>query len=224
MSQHLVSKYKPWNAAFFLRPFCADFIVLNRSLSGLTQLATMSRGGSGSANNIPLGNRPPGAGTTFGKAPLNDGGSLLKPAYLQQQNGSSAFGQPPPPPPAGVKRPNMELIASLNKALGHTPGSNPPPMVGPGPSEVEDIAAAAAAAAKIAAAKAAAAAQADKNDGAPDRKRKRKSRWGGGESDKTFIPGIPTMIPSNLSKEQEEIYLRKCLSLNYHSPPIFYSD
>ena len=41
------------------------------------------------------------------------------------------------------------------------------------------------------------------------RKRKRKSRWGGGEDDKTFIPGMPTMMPQGLSKEQEKAYLRK---------------
>lgn len=43
-----------------------------------------------------------------------------------------------------------------------------------------------------------------------ERRRKRKSRWGGHEgTDKTFIPGMPTMMPQGLSKEQEEAYLRK---------------
>lgn len=39
------------------------------------------------------------------------------------------------------------------------------------------------------------------------RQRKKKSRWGGDEKEKTFIPGMPTVLPSNLSKTQEESYL-----------------
>ena len=42
-----------------------------------------------------------------------------------------------------------------------------------------------------------------------ERKRRRKSRWLGTEEDKTFIPGMPTMIPSGLNKDQEEAYLCK---------------
>ncbi|KAL7667850.1 hypothetical protein ACOME3_008579 [Neoechinorhynchus agilis] len=42
----------------------------------------------------------------------------------------------------------------------------------------------------------------------PERKRKcRKSRWLGGENDKTCIPGMPTSIPNNLTSEQERIYI-----------------
>jgi hypothetical protein len=41
------------------------------------------------------------------------------------------------------------------------------------------------------------------------RARRKKSRWGGGEFDKTFIPGMPTILPSNLSKNQEKAYLRE---------------
>lgn len=44
---------------------------------------------------------------------------------------------------------------------------------------------------------------------AEERKRRRKSRWQGDEKDKTFIPGMPTVLPSNMSKDQEEAYLRK---------------
>merc|ERR1719154_493918 len=54
---------------------------------------------------------------------------------------------------------------------------------------------------------------ADRREGRPetkesreDRKKKRKSRWTD-EACKTFIPGLPTMIPAGLSKEQEEAYL-----------------
>merc|ERR1719232_2378321 len=39
-----------------------------------------------------------------------------------------------------------------------------------------------------------------------DRKKKRKSRWTD-ETSKTYIPGLPTMIPAGLSKDQEEAYL-----------------
>lgn len=44
---------------------------------------------------------------------------------------------------------------------------------------------------------------------ANDRKRKKKSRWGGSDLEKTFIPGMPTVLPHNLTKEQEEAYIRK---------------
>ena len=49
-----------------------------------------------------------------------------------------------------------------------------------------------------------------------ERRRKRKSRWGGQETtEKTFIPGMPTMMPQGLSKDQEEAYLRKSLSFHF---------
>lgn len=44
---------------------------------------------------------------------------------------------------------------------------------------------------------------------ANDRKRKKKSRWGGSDLEKTFIPGMPTVLPHNLTKEQEEAYICK---------------
>ncbi|XP_051153230.1 splicing factor 1-like [Leptopilina boulardi] len=40
-----------------------------------------------------------------------------------------------------------------------------------------------------------------------ERRKKRKSRWGGSEHDKTFIPGMPTVLPTNLTPEQEQAYL-----------------
>lgn len=49
-----------------------------------------------------------------------------------------------------------------------------------------------------------------------DKRRKKRSRWGGDESEKVFIPGLPTILPANLSKEQEEIYICK-LTINYRS-------
>jgi len=48
----------------------------------------------------------------------------------------------------------------------------------------------------------------DKKESREERKKKRKSRWTD-ETCKTFIPGLPTMIPTGMSKEQEEAYLCK---------------
>ncbi|CAH2085907.1 unnamed protein product [Euphydryas editha] len=55
----------------------------------------------------------------------------------------------------------------------------------------------------------------DKDDGqgppgetaAERRARRRRTRWMGSEHDKTFIPGLPTVLPSTLTREQEEQYL-----------------
>nr|CAI5820781.1 unnamed protein product [Callosobruchus analis] len=40
-----------------------------------------------------------------------------------------------------------------------------------------------------------------------ERRRRRRSRWGGGEHEKIFIPGMPTILPPNLNKDQEQAYL-----------------
>ena len=48
-----------------------------------------------------------------------------------------------------------------------------------------------------------------------DRRKKRKSRWGGDEKEKAFIPGMPTVIPPGLSKDQERLYLRKYTVISY---------
>lgn len=43
-----------------------------------------------------------------------------------------------------------------------------------------------------------------------DRKKKRKSRWAqDNDTDKTIIPGMPTVIPNGLSDDQEKQYLCK---------------
>lgn len=42
-----------------------------------------------------------------------------------------------------------------------------------------------------------------------ERKKKRKSRWGT-EDKRTFIPGMPTTMPPNLSPEQQQAYIGKC--------------
>lgn len=39
------------------------------------------------------------------------------------------------------------------------------------------------------------------------RERKKRSRWGGSENDKTFIPGMPTILPPSLDANQQEAYL-----------------
>lgn len=46
-----------------------------------------------------------------------------------------------------------------------------------------------------------------------ERKKRKKTRWSGSEHDKTFIPGMPTVLPTNLTPEQEKAYLCKFLSL-----------
>ncbi|GAB1861708.1 Branchpoint-bridging protein [Camponotus japonicus] len=40
-----------------------------------------------------------------------------------------------------------------------------------------------------------------------ERKKRKKTRWSGSEHDKTFIPGMPTVLPTNLTPEQEKAYL-----------------
>lgn len=57
----------------------------------------------------------------------------------------------------------------------------------------------------------------DGNDGGKEskeeRRKRRKSRWGGSEHEKTFIPGMPTVLPTNLTPDQEKAYLCKLMSL-----------
>lgn len=58
---------------------------------------------------------------------------------------------------------------------------------------------------------------------AEERRRKKKSRWGGSDNEKTFIPGMPTVLPSTLSADQQEAYLGNySLSLSL-SNQTFYS-
>lgn len=83
------------------------------------------------------------------------------------------------------KKPNMDVINSINAALKGKSSSS----ATSGGSEAEK----------------------PKEESREERRRKRKSRWGGVDgAEKTFIPGMPTMMPQGLSKEQEEAYLRKC--------------
>ena len=90
--------------------------------------------------------------------------------------------------------PNMELIASINATLAKKSGENPPSI-------------------QFGMGSASAGLEAENADTSGGRKRKRKSRWGKEDfSEKLFNPGMPTVLPSNLSKDQEDAYLRKPLS------------
>jgi splicing factor 1 len=43
----------------------------------------------------------------------------------------------------------------------------------------------------------------------PRRKKKRASRWGDTNNEKTVIPGMPSILPNNLTKEQEKAYISR---------------
>lgn len=50
------------------------------------------------------------------------------------------------------------------------------------------------------------------------RVKKKKSRWGGSENDKTFIPGMPTILPASMESHQQEAYLGNYLRYDCVSP------
>lgn len=50
-----------------------------------------------------------------------------------------------------------------------------------------------------------------------ERKKRKKTRWSGSEHDKTFIPGMPTVLPTNLTPDQEKAYLCKFLLYNIYN-------
>jgi len=148
----------------------------------------MSRGSSSNmsgSNMVPLGaeQRRVGGG---GSSSSSSGSSLLKPSYLSQPPPSSM----PNMPPRNYDMPNMP-----NRDFPNMPNMQNA-MVAFGQVD-----------------RAERKRTADKREGRPEtkesreeRKKKRKSRWTD-EACKTFIPGLPTMIPAGLSKEQEEAYL-----------------
>lgn len=41
------------------------------------------------------------------------------------------------------------------------------------------------------------------------RKRRKRSRWAGTDNDKTFIPGMPTILPAGMTPDQQQAYLGK---------------
>jgi len=45
-------------------------------------------------------------------------------------------------------------------------------------------------------------------DGAEEPRKKRRSRWAA-EEEKVTIPGMPTALPTNMTEEQLEMFLRK---------------
>ena len=87
------------------------------------------------------------------------------------------------------KRPNMDLINNINaQILGKSQAGSGFASKGGGDSSNDQ-------------------------ESREERRRKRKSRWGGADgAEKTFIPGMPTMMPQGLSADQEEAYLRKSLN------------
>ena len=48
----------------------------------------------------------------------------------------------------------------------------------------------------------------DRKESREERRRNKKSRWEP-DTDKVVIPGMPTILPSNMSLDQERIYLRE---------------
>jgi len=159
----------------------------------------MSRGSSNSmsgSNMVPLGaSGRVGSGSSSSSSSSSGGGgggsSLLKPNYLSQPPPSSSMpSSMPTMPPRNYDMPNMP-----NRDFPNMPNMQTA-MVSFGQVD-----------------RAERKRTADKREGRPetkesreDRKKKRKSRWTD-EACKTFIPGLPTMIPAGLSKEQEEAYL-----------------
>lgn len=47
----------------------------------------------------------------------------------------------------------------------------------------------------------------DPNAWALARPRKRRSRWSKADEDKTYVPGMPTQLPPNLTPDQEKMYI-----------------
>lgn len=184
----------------------------------------MSRNGAGmsGANNIPLGSRSSGGSLAAAASSLG-GVSLLNPSYLsgQESNGSpssssrrSKFGPP-------VEGKSIWVAYNLSNAYEQfqIKGIGPPPIIGdPGffgndePSRKKpnmDVINSINAALKGKSSEAEGVKV--KEESREERRRKRKSRWGGVDgAEKTFIPGMPTMMPQGLTREQEEAYLRKC--------------
>ena len=105
-----------------------------------------------------------------------------QPNYSQPNYSQPNYNQPNLIQPKRL--PNLELIASINASLAKKNDNVPSP-----PAAEED------------------------DSDAAGKRRKRKSRWGTDDyTDKLFIPGMPTILPGNLSKEQEEAYLRKLIA------------
>lgn len=60
----------------------------------------------------------------------------------------------------------------------------------------------------------------DASNSGGDRKRKKKSRWASSTdgSEKTFIPGMPTILPSNLNPDQQQAYLGNYCLTQFANP------
>lgn len=62
----------------------------------------------------------------------------------------------------------------------------------------------------------------DASNSGGEKKRKKKSRWASSNdgNEKTFIPGMPTILPSNLNPDQQEAYLGN-YSFQFFFRPIY---
>lgn len=131
------------------------------------------------ANTTPLGRLNPAmAGST--KTTIF-GQSLLKPSYLSSNSGGSSM--------AAVSTAAVSLAVSTAMQNSFTTTAPQISSVMPLPKrEFQDH-------------------DSSSNDSDAGRKKRRKSRWGNDEKEKSFIPGMPTVLPSNLSKTQEKAYL-----------------
>ena len=160
----------------------------------------MSRGGGGmsGANNIPLGSRATtGGGSLAAAASSLSGVSLLNPSYLAKEDMPSSGGRRSKfgPPVDGIGPPPV---------IDDFGTDDEPSRKRPNMSVINSI---------NAALKGRSSGD-NSAESREERRKKRKSRWGGDEGgEKTFIPGMPTMMPQGLSKDQEEAYLRKSLDL-----------
>jgi len=161
------------------------------------------------ANNIPLGHRA-GSGSMAAAASSFSGISLLNPSYL-------GGGGPPGPPPESSGSGRRSKFGPPVEGIGPPPVVNdfsmPPGLMGGGSGEPErkrpnmDLINSINASI-LGKSQASSGMASNSAESREERRRKRKSRWGGDEStEKTFIPGMPTMMPQGLSKDQEEAYL-----------------
>ena len=134
------------------------------------------------ANTTPLGRINPAMSSAARRAASS---SLLNPNYMTSDDENAVSGYPirneyhqPPSPPSYIPHASPAVQAAVAAAAA---------VAATWKREPEDS---------------------DSNSASGDRKRKkRRSRWGGEEKEKTFIPGMPTVLPANLTKDQEEAYL-----------------
>jgi len=129
------------------------------------------------SNTIPLGSSSGRIGGSGGGGGSSSGSSLLKPSYLSQPSNTPM----PSMPQRNYDMPNMPPQNAV-VAFGQVDRAERKRAADQREGRSET------------------------RESREERKKKRKSRWTD-EACKTFIPGLPTMIPAGLSKQQEEAYL-----------------